>query len=115
MLKKVESLIFTDESYDAAVSFFRDTLVLEMPSESNDMVRFELAGFPVFVARAKEGAAAFVTLESDDIETDYAVLQKRGVTFQEPLNTMKGGDKAAFFMGPAGMRFMLYQPAPESS
>ena len=115
MLKKVESLIFTDVEYEKAVSFFRDILVLEAPSESPDMAKFELAGFPIFVARAKEGSASFVTLESDDIETDYAVLQKRGVTFQEPINTMKGGDKAAFFMGPAGMHFMLYQAAPEES
>ena len=80
MLKKVESLIFTDDKYDEAVAFFRDTLVLEIPSESSDMVKFELNGFPIFVARAKEGAASFVTLESDDIESDYAVLQKRGMT-----------------------------------
>jgi hypothetical protein len=114
MLKKVESLIFTDDKYDEAVEFFRDILVLEMPSESDDMVKFELNGFPIFVARAKEGAASFVTLESDDIESDFAVLKKRGIAFQEPVNTMKGGDKAAFFMGPAGMHFMLYQPAPEN-
>ena len=115
MLKKVESLIVTDDKYDEAIAFFRDKLALEMPLESADMVRFELDGFPIFVARSGQGAGSFVSLESDNIESDYEVLQKRGVEFQEPLNAMKGGDKAAFFRGPAGIVFMLYQPAKDGS
>ena len=76
------------------------------------MARFEIDEFPVFVARADHGAATFISIETDNIVEDYDILAKRGINFQEPIKTMKGGDSAAFFRGPADTLFMLYQPAP---
>ena len=79
------------------------------------MARFELGGFPIFVARADHGSANFISIESDNIDADYDELQRRGIEFQETIKTMKGGDRAAFFKGPAEMLFMLYQPAPNAA
>jgi hypothetical protein len=113
MLIKVESLIITSENYDQAISFFKDKLGLEMPTEGQNMVRFELGGFPIFVARSDQGSNAFVSVETDDIETDFKHLKERGIEFPEEIKTLASGDKAAFFGGPVGIDFMLYQPAPE--
>jgi hypothetical protein len=66
------------------------------------------------VARADNGSATFISIESDDIEADYELLLKRGVEFQGSVETMKGNDRAAFFKGPGDTLFMLYQPSFEA-
>jgi catechol 2,3-dioxygenase-like lactoylglutathione lyase family enzyme len=111
MLKKIESLIITTENYDETTGFFAQKLGLEMPSDNEEMARFELGGFPIFVAKSERGLGSFITIETDDIEADYKLLQEKGVEFYEPISVLKGGDKASFFKGPAGVEFMLYQPA----
>ena len=111
MLKKIESLIVTTDEYSEALAFFKEKLSLSMPSHRENMARFEIDGFPIFLARTEKGVGSFISIETDDIEADFKALQDRGVEFREPIKTMKGGDKAAFFKGPGGMEFMLYQPA----
>jgi catechol 2,3-dioxygenase-like lactoylglutathione lyase family enzyme len=111
MLKKIESLIITTENYDEAVGFFRDKLGLALPAQSDDMSRFEIDGFPIFVARSDKGLGSFISIESDSIEADFQALKEKGVEFYEPISTLKSGDRASFFKGPAGTEFMLYQPA----
>jgi catechol 2,3-dioxygenase-like lactoylglutathione lyase family enzyme len=110
MLKRIESLILTTESYDEAVAFFKDKLGLEMAARDSEMARFELGGFPIFVARSEKGLGSFISIETDDISADYERLLGRGVEFHEPVRVLKSGDKASFFSGPAGAEFMLYQP-----
>jgi hypothetical protein len=112
MLKKIESLIVTSENYDDVVSFFKDKLGFEMPVNGADMTRFELNGFPLFVARSEKGNNLFISIETDNIESDYSVLKEKGIDLPEPVSALKGGDKASFFRGPLGVEFMLYQPAP---
>lgn len=115
MLTKIESFIVSTKDYDNAIEFFQHYLGLEMPSKGVNMARFELDNFPIYVARADQGSATFISIESDNIVEDYQLLQKRGIEFQEPIKAMKGGDKAAFFRGPAETLFMLYQPSSAAS
>jgi catechol 2,3-dioxygenase-like lactoylglutathione lyase family enzyme len=110
MLKRIESLIVTTERFDDALGFFKDKLGLELPSQSDNMARFEIDGFPIFLARTEKGFGSFVSIETNDIEADFKALQERGIEFREPIKSLKNGDKAAFFKGPANMEFMLYQP-----
>jgi predicted enzyme related to lactoylglutathione lyase len=111
MLKKIESLIITTEKYGEAMDFFKRRLGLSMPVSSDEMARFELGGFPIFVAKSEKGLGSFISIETDDIEADYQLLQERGVEFYEPVSVLKSGDRASFFKGPGGIEFMLYQPA----
>jgi len=113
MLRRIESFIITSEDFDGALAFFKDKLKLAMPAKSEDMARFELESIPIFVARSDKGGGSFISIETDDIEGDYKQLKERGVDFFEPINTMQGGDKVAFFRGPADTEFMLYQPASD--
>ncbi len=116
MLKRIESLIITTDKYDDALDFFGRKLGLEMPAQSEEMARFELEQFPIFVARSDKGLGSFISVETDDIDGDYKTLRENGVEFYEPISILKSGDKASFFKGPAGIEFMLYQPAePKSS
>ena len=110
MLKRIEALILTTDNYEDSLTFLKDKLGLEMPASDSEMARFELDGFPIFVARSEKGCGSFVSIETDDIEADYRRLQERGVEFHEPIRTLKSGDKASFFKGPADTEFMLYQP-----
>jgi hypothetical protein len=109
MLKKIESLIITADKYDEAISFFKDKLGFEIPVEGADMARFELNGFPVFVAKSDSGSCTFISLETDDIESDCRLLKEKGVEFPEGISSLKNGDKASFFGGPVGIQFMLFQ------
>jgi predicted enzyme related to lactoylglutathione lyase len=111
MLTRIESLIITTDNYDDAMDFFSKKLGLEMPSQSEEMARFDIGGFPIFVARSDRGLGSFVTVETDDIEADYNRLKEKGVEFYELISTLKSGDKASFFRGPGNTEFMLYQPA----
>ncbi len=113
MLKKIESLIFTAGEFEKAVAFFEEILELPRPYSSENMARFELDGFPIFVARS-DGNSSLITIETDDINADYVRLSDKGIEFKEPVKTLGGGDKAAFFDGPSGSEFMLYQPPPET-
>jgi catechol 2,3-dioxygenase-like lactoylglutathione lyase family enzyme len=113
MLKRIESLIITTENYQQALEFFKEKLGLDLPAQSDDMARFEIAGFPIFIARSEEGLGSFISIETDDIESDFAKFKERGVEFYEQINTLKGGDRASFFKGPGNTEFMLYQPAVE--
>jgi predicted enzyme related to lactoylglutathione lyase len=98
MLKKIESLIITTENYNETMDFFERKLELAMPANSDEMARFELGGFRIFVAK-------------NDIEADFQRLKENGIEFYEPISVLKSGDRASFFKGPAGIEFMLYQPA----
>jgi len=111
LLKKVESLIVTSDTYDEVVFFFRESLGLEMPAHSDNMAQFGINGFPIFVARCQKGCGYFISIESDDIDSDYREMQKKGVKFLDPILSLQNGDLATFFKGPADMDFMLYQPA----
>jgi len=113
MLKKVESLIVTSETYEEVVDFFREALGLEMPASSDNMSQFGIKGFPIFVARCNIGSGYFISIESDDIRADYQEMLKKGVKFLDPIMALKNGDLATFFKGPANMDFMLYQPAAD--
>jgi predicted enzyme related to lactoylglutathione lyase len=110
MLKKIDSLIYTTENYDEAVAFFQEKLGLGIGERDDDLARFEVDGFPIFVARAEKGVGSIVSIESDDIAADHKRLEEKGVEFHGPVSTLKSGDKASFFSGPAGAEFMLYQP-----
>jgi predicted enzyme related to lactoylglutathione lyase len=114
MLKKIESIIFTSDKHGEAISFFEEKLGFNKPSQSQNMARFELAGFPIFIARSEKGSGAFISIETNDIESDSRILKERGVEILEPISSLKGGDKAAFFKGPVNIDFMLYQPAAET-
>jgi hypothetical protein len=115
MLKKIESFIITANNYGQAVEFFKEKLGFQLISENHEMARLELNGFPIFIAGSRDGESIFISIECDDIEADYKLLRKRGIEFGGPINTMKGGDKAAFFSGPARTQFMLYQPLVNKS
>jgi hypothetical protein len=114
MLKKIESLIITSDKYSEAISFFRDKLRFEIPVEGADMARFELNGFPIFVAKSDNGSCTFISIETDDIENDYRLLGEKGVVFPNGISALKNGDKASFFSGPVGIQFMLFQPGLDS-
>ncbi len=112
MLKKIESLILTSDKYEDSISFFRDKLGLEMTHAVDNMSQFSLDGFPLFLARANGGSGVFISIETDDIEKDFEMMENNGIEFREPIKVFESGDKSAFFKGPAGSEFMLYQPEP---
>jgi hypothetical protein len=114
MLKKIESIILTSDKLIEAVEFFEKKLGFDKQSESKNISRFELAGFPIFVSRSERGSGAFISIETDDIESDSYLLKKRGIEILEPIQSLNGGDKVTFFKGPFNIDFMLFQPAVDN-
>ena len=113
MLKKVDSFIIATSEFLKASEFFADILELTPTYESN-YAKFELDGFPIFLARSA-GNMSYISIETDDITGDYKVLREKGADFVEPIHILENGDKAAFFRSPGGFEFMLYEPVNKIS
>lgn len=51
-----------------------------------------------------------VMLESDDIASDYESLKGRGIIFEVPPTSVQWVGTVAYFTGPDGVLFGLFQP-----
>lgn len=94
--------------------FFKDKLELKISSHDENMARFEIGSFPIFMAKSERGSGSFISIETDDIEADYTMLSERGIEFREPVIETGDGGKVCFFKGPGDTEFMLYQ-APHAA
>jgi predicted enzyme related to lactoylglutathione lyase len=109
MLKKIESFIIATSQYEAVSEFFADILRLEASAFERNYAIFELDGFPIYIARSPANIS-YLSIETDDIESDFKALTERGAEFFEPIHFLENGDRAAFFRAPGGFEFMLLQP-----
>jgi hypothetical protein len=109
MLKKIESFIIATTHYNEISEFFENILCLEASAFESNYAIFELDGFPIYIARSPANIS-YLSIETDDIESDFKELAERGAEFFEPIHFLENGDRAAFFRAPGGFEFMLIQP-----
>jgi len=114
MLMKVESFIIATTRYKEVTEFFAKILRLEATAFESNYAIFELGGFSIYIAPSPADIS-YLSIETDDIESDFRNLAERGAEFFEPVHFLENGDRAAFFRAPGGFEFMLFQPSNKIS
>ena len=121
MISHIHSTTITVSDQDAALDFYVNTLgcAIGTDQQMGPEMRFLTVAFPGGGAElvladpswapknATPGGKTGVSLISNDIDTTYATLTERGVSFTEPIQTMPWGDRATWFNDPDGNQFFL--------
>lgn len=121
MISHIHSTTITVSDQDAALDFYVNTLGCSVGTDQQmgPEMRFLTVVFPDGGAElvlghpswtpgsATPGGQTGISFITHDIDATYATLTERGVTFNEPIQTMPWGDRATWFNDPDGNQFFL--------
>ncbi|HEV2528136.1 MAG TPA: VOC family protein [Thermomicrobiales bacterium] len=108
---------------DRALAFYTDLLGWEKRDDNSfgpdyRWLTVGAPGDPVSIALSRPqpdggtpGGPTGISIQSDNIDADYARLSAAGVHFTQPPTEEPWGDKATWFDDPDGNRFYLIQVA----
>ncbi len=121
MLTRVHNAEILVSDQDRALAFYTETLGWEKRDDNSYAPEYRwltvgAPGDPVSIALSRPqpdggtpGGANGLSIQSDDVDADYARLSAAGVRFTGPVEVMPWGDKATWFDDPDGNRFYLIQ------
>jgi lactoylglutathione lyase len=129
MLRKVDAVVLFVLDLDRAMTFYRDTLGVDvifcddhscaLRLEGQDfalLTRSNAAGMlnpEVVDMRQRAGQQVMLCATVDDVDADYAALTAKGVTFIHPPVDQPWGWRAAYFADPDGNIWEFRQSIPE--
>jgi uncharacterized glyoxalase superfamily protein PhnB len=128
MIRKVNAVVLFVEDMDRAVTFYRDTLGLEVVFSDAVSYAFHLEGQDFALVKRSEGmkmlneavlavhqeASHQVMLCADveDVDAVYNTLTAKGVVFIKPPIDQHWGWRTAYFADPEGNIWELRQSIP---
>jgi lactoylglutathione lyase len=128
IIRKVNGVVLFVQDLDRCMTFYRDTLGLEIVfsdpvsfafrMENQDFLLLEFAAAAEMVGEAAlglhQGASHEVLLCADveDVDAAYQTLTSKGVTFIRTPKDQHWGLRTAYFADPEGHLWELRQPIP---
>jgi lactoylglutathione lyase len=119
MFQKAESIALFVHDLERCTAFYRDTIALPFKGSDPGLAAFDLPEGPMLVLLSPEGAAevvgtdvsalkfeggphGYVALRVADVDSTYADLKARGVTFVQSPTDKPWGLRMAHFTDPEG-------------
>ncbi|HEY0753950.1 MAG TPA: VOC family protein [Ktedonobacteraceae bacterium] len=126
MFRRIIATVLFVQDLARCVTFYRDTLGLEVQESDADSVSFQMENV-YFLLLAAPAAARLIGVEAstlkveggprmllaagvEDIDATYETLKARGVTFLRPPTDQPWGLRTAHFADPAGHVWEFNQP-----
>lgn len=118
MIERIHSTFYWAEHMDAAVSFYRDMLGLELRSRvGDDWAQFEIGGSTMALHGTRGAptptAGATVVFEVADLEAAMRRLASRGVAFDSEITEVPDSGRFVQVRDPAGNVLQIYEPRRE--
>ena len=126
MFHKAQSIALFVHDLDRCNAFYRDTIALPYKGSEPGLAAFDLPGGVMLVLLSPQGAAevvgtdvtalkfeggphGYVALSVADVESTYAELKAKGVTFVQPPTDKPWGLRIAHFSDPEGNLWEITQ------
>ena len=126
MLHAVVAMVLFVRDLAKCMTFYRDTLGLQVKESNPDSVGFSLGG-QYFLLLEVSAAAHMISEEAlelkieggprgllaagvEDVDAAYEALKARGVTFLRPPTNQPWGLRTAYFADPEGNLWEINQP-----
>lgn len=112
MFKKLYALCLLVEDYEKSLSFYKDTLGLEVNSTDNKYTDFKLGGTLLAIfqkdeattmfskGHMKSGGGAVIAFPVENVEKSCEELKQKGIEFFEGPKKMPWGQTVAYFKDP---------------
>ena len=132
MIRKVEAAVMFVREIDRSLTFYRDTVGLQVTHREPNFASFRMEGQDFAVLERSEGAQmigreagappaggdelpmALLCAPVDDVDAVYATLQSRGATCLKPPESQPWGRRTAYFADPDDNVWEIFQElAPE--
>lgn len=126
MFHKVIAAVVFVRDLDRGITFYRDTLGLEMLGSDAESAAFkfenvqvhllvvsaaaDLLGKEATALKLEGGPRGLLAVEVEDVDTAYEALKARGVTFLTPPTDQFWGLRTAHFADPEGNLWEIHQP-----
>ena len=131
MLHAVVAMVLFVRDLAKCMTFYRDTLRLQVKESNPDSVGFSLGG-QYFLLLEVSAAAHMISEEAfelkieggprgllaagvEDVDAAYEALKARGVTFLRPPTNQPWGLRTAYFADPEGNLWEINQPIGSES
>jgi len=131
MLHAVVAMVLFVRDLAKCMTFYRDTLGLQVKESNPDSVGFSLGG-QYFLLLEVSAAAHMISEEAlelkieggprgllaasvEDVDAAYEALKARGVTFLRPPTNQPWGLRTAYFADPEGNLWEINQPIGSKS
>jgi lactoylglutathione lyase len=132
MINKAEAIALFVHDLDGCTAFYRDILAIPLKGSEPGLAVFDVPGGLMLVLLSPEGAAevlgtdasaerleggpqGYVAVSVVDVDTTYAELKARGVTFVQPPTDKPWGLRMAHFTDPEGNLWEITQDIDATS
>lgn len=114
MFKNLFAVCLLVEDFHKSLSFYRDTLGLELNSQDNGFADFKVEGTSLAIFERKSATAMFPEkfmgkaggtvygFQVEDVQKAFDELSKKGVEFIESVKTTPWGQLVTYFQDPDG-------------
>ena len=114
MFNKLFAICLLVEDFDKSLSFYKDTLGLEVNSQEGNFANFKLEGTELAIFQKVEatamfpkenmntGGSAVIGFQVGDVEVTCEQLKTKGVDIFEGPKTTEWGQTVAYFKDPDG-------------
>lgn len=127
MIRKIEAMVLFVQDLPASTAFYRDTFKLPFQGSDADSATFllqegvflillspkgaaDLLGTEVNARKMEGGPRGLLAASVADVDSAYAELNAKGVTFVRPPTDQPWGLRTAHFTDPDGNLWEINQP-----